>query len=236
MPDPSALSTGFAELDAGPTLRVRVWDLPTRIFHWSLAMAIVGQLATGLSGVMEWHFRIGYLVLALLLFRLIWGFVGGHWSRFGSFVHSPAAVRDYLRGQARPDQLVGHSPLGALSVFAMLVFLVAQVATGLVSDDEVSASGPLTRFVSSATVSLASAWHGNIGAWVILALVILHVLAIVFYVALRRQSLVRPMLSGDKLLSYQAQVSRDSASSRLLALVIFVICLGFAYWISTLRS
>lgn len=235
MPDPSALSTGFAELDAGPTVRVRVWDLPTRIFHWALALAVVGQLVTGLSGLMEWHFRIGYLVLSLLLFRLIWGFIGGHWSRFASFVHSPRALFDYLRGQARPDQLVGHTPLGALSVFALLAFLIAQVATGLVADDEISASGPLTRFVSSATVSLASAWHAAVGKWIILALVVLHVLAIAFYATVRRQHLVKPMFSGDKLLTYQAATSRDSVGSRLLALVIFGACAGFAYWISTLR-
>lgn len=235
MPDPSALSTGFAELDAGPTVRVRVWDLPTRIFHWALALAVVGQLVTGLSGLMEWHFRIGYLVLSLLLFRLIWGFIGGHWSRFASFVHSPRALFDYLRGQARPDQLVGHTPLGALSVFALLAFLIAQVATGLVADDEISASGPLTRFVSNATVSLASAWHAAVGKWIILALVILHVLAIAFYATVRRQHLVKPMFSGDKLLTHQAAASHDSVGSRLLALVIFGACAGFAYWISTLR-
>lgn len=235
MPDPSALSTGFAELDDGAAVRVRVWDLPTRIFHWALALAVVGQLVTGLSGLMEWHFRIGYLVLSLLLFRLIWGFMGGHWSRFASFVHSPRALLDYLRGQARPDQLVGHTPLGALSVFALLAFLIAQVATGLMADDEISASGPLTRFVSSATVSLASAWHAAVGKWIILALVVLHVLAIAFYVAVRRQRLVKPMLSGDKLLTHQAATSRDSIGSRLLALVIFGACAGFAYWISTLR-
>lgn len=235
MPDPSALSTGFAELDDGAAVRVRVWDLPTRIFHWALALAVVGQLVTGLSGLMEWHFRIGYLVLSLLLFRLIWGFIGGHWSRFASFVHSPRALLDYLRGQARPDQLVGHTPLGALSVFALLAFLIAQVATGLMADDEISASGPLTRFVSSATVSLASAWHAAVGKWIILALVVLHVLAIAFYVAVRRQRLVKPMFSGDKLLTHQAATSRDSIGSRLLALVIFGACAGFAYWISTLR-
>jgi len=233
--DPSALSTGFAELDAGPTLRVRIWDLPTRIFHWALALAVIGQLATGLSGLMEWHFRIGYLVLALLLFRLVWGFIGGYWSRFASFLHSPSVVFGHLRGQAHPDQLVGHTPLGSLSVFAMLLFLMAQVATGLVSDDEVAASGPLTRFVSNGTVSLASHWHGAIGAWVILALVLLHVLAILFYVAVRRQHLVRPMWSGDKLLTHHAQPSGDGAGARLLALVIFGLCLAFAYWISTLR-
>lgn len=234
--DPSALSTGFAELDAGPTVRVRIWDLPTRLFHWGLALAVTGQLATGLSGLMEWHFRIGYLVLALLLFRLVWGFVGGYWSRFRSFLHSPGAVFSHLRGQAHPDQLVGHTPLGALSVFAMLLFLVAQVATGLVSDDEVSASGPLTRFVSSGTISMASHWHAAIGAWAILALVLVHVLAILFYVAVRRQHLVRPMWSGDKLLTHQAQPSGDGAGTRLLALLVFGLCLAFAYWISTLRA
>ncbi|SFM96588.1 cytochrome b/b6 domain-containing protein [Variovorax sp. OV329] len=235
MPKPFALSTGFAELDAGAALRVRVWDLPTRVFHWALALAVVGQITTGLLGIMEWHFRIGYLVLSLLLFRLLWGFVGGHWSRFASFLHSPATLRAYLRGEAHPDLRVGHTPLGALSVFAMLAFLVAQVATGLVSDDEVSASGPLTRFVSSATVSLASKWHGAIGAWVILALVVLHVVAIVFYVAVRRQHLVRPMVSGDKFLEHEARPSRDGAGARLLALIIFALCAAFAYWISSLR-
>ena len=235
MPDPSALSTGFAELEAGPTTRVRVWDLPTRVFHWTLALAVLGQLVTGLSGVMDWHLRIGYLVLALLLFRVVWGFVGGYWSRFSSFLHSPGAVLDYLRGQARPDQLVGHTPLGALSVFALLAILVAQVATGLVADDEVSASGPLTRFVSNAVVGAASAWHTVAGKWIVLALVVLHVLAITFYVAVRRQRLVKPMLSGDKLLAHEAAASRDSAGSRVLALVIFGACAGFAYWISTLR-
>ena len=236
MPDPFALTTGFAELDAGPTVRVRVWDLPTRIFHWVLALAVIAQLTTGLSGLMEWHLRNGYLLLALLLFRLVWGFIGGHWSRFASFLHSPVAVVNYLRGRAHPDQLIGHSPLGALSVFALLVFLIAQVATGLVSDDEASASGPLTRFVSTATVGLASTWHVAVGKWVVLGLVLLHILAIVFYVAVRRQHLVRPMISGDKLLTHKAQGSQDNAGTRLVALVIFSCCLALAYWISTLRS
>ena len=235
MPDPSALSTGFAELDADPTVRVRVWDLPTRIFHWALALAVIGQFATGLSGVMEWHFRIGYVVLALLLFRLIWGFIGGHWSRFSSFRPSPTALMGYLRGQARPEQLVGHTPLGALSVFAMLALLVAQVGTGLVADDEVSAAGPLTRFVSTATVHLASSWHVVVGKWTVMALVVLHVLAIAFYMRVRKLRLVKPMVWGDKLLTYTATNSRDTAGARLLALIIFAACAGFAYWISTLR-
>lgn len=236
MPDRSALSTGFAELDAGPTWRVRVWDLPTRVFHWALAVAIIAQLATGFAGVMRWHFRIGYLLLALLLFRLVWGLAGGHWSRFASFWPSPGAVAGYLRGQARPDQLVGHTPLGALSVLAMLAFLVVQVASGLMSDDESSAAGPLTRFVSGATVKLASTWHGAVGAWIVLALVVLHVLAILFYVAVRRHHLVQPMVDGDKLLSQAADASRDNAVTRILALLVFACCAAIAYWVSTLRT
>ena len=235
MPDPSALSTGFGELDASPTQRVRVWDLPTRIFHWALALAVVCQIVTGLSGLMEWHFRSGYLVLSLLLFRLVWGFVGGHWSRFASFLYSPPALIGYLSGRARPEQQVGHTPLGALSVFALLVILAAQVATGLVADDEISASGPLTRFVSGATVSLASAWHAVVGKWIVVALAALHVLAVAFYALVRHQRLVKPMFSGDKFLNHPAAPSRDSAGSRLMALVIFGACAGFAYWISTLR-
>jgi len=236
MPDPSAPSTGFAELEAGPTVRVRVWDLPTRVFHWVLAIAVLAQLATGLAGAMEWHFRIGYLILALLCFRLVWGFVGGHWSRFGRFLYAPAALRAYLRGEAPHEHLVGHTPLGALSVFALLILLALQAASGLVSDDENDAVGPLAHLVSDGTVSLASAWHSVSGSWIIPALVALHVVAIAYYLLARRQVLVRPMVSGDKLLAQPAPSSRDSLGTRLLALLIFAACGGFAFWISTLRA
>jgi len=92
-------------------------DLPTRVFHRVVAVAVTGQLATGFGGVMEWHFRIGYAVLLLLLFRVIWGFVGGRWSRFAAFAHSPAivSVMNDLCGRPHPDHLIGRTPLGALS-------------------------------------------------------------------------------------------------------------------------
>jgi len=117
---------------------VRVWDLPTRVFHWLLALLIVGSIITAKIGgnAMQWHLRFGLMVLALLLFRLVWGFVGGHWSRFAAFLYSPRDLMAYLRGDAGPGGRfdVGHSPLGALSVFALLALLIAQVATGLVAD------------------------------------------------------------------------------------------------------
>ena len=224
-------------MDAAPT---RVWDLPTRLFHWLLAATVLGLIGTGLGGVMEWHFRLGYTALALLLFRLIWGVVGGRWSRFAAFVYAPGSIVAYLRGRAHPDHLIGHTPLGALSVFAVLAILVMQVATGLTADDEIAASGPLTRFVSGEIVSFATRWHSTSGKWIVIALVSLHVLAVLFYVLVKRHRLVRPMISGDKLIAPSRQgdavaASRDASGSRALALLLFALCAGVAYWVASLR-
>ncbi|MDM0010822.1 cytochrome b/b6 domain-containing protein [Variovorax sp. J22P168] len=238
MPAPSEPPTRRSAPEKAVARRTRVWDLPTRIFHWTLATAVIAQVATGLAGVMEWHFRIGYLLLALLLFRLVWGFVGGHWSRFRSFAYGPGSLTGYLRGRAHPDHLVGHTPLGALSVFALLGLLVLQVATGLVADDEISTTGPLSRFVSSAVSGAATQWHAVPGKWLLIALIALHVLAVLFHVLVKRHRLVRPMLDGDKLLEDRtdAAASRDDAALRLLALAVFAACAAFATWIATLRS
>ena len=223
-----------SDTDFGQQL-TRVWDLPTRLFHWALAIAVIGLIVTGTTGVMEWHFRLGYLVLALLLFRLVWGFIGGRWSRFGAFLYAPGSVLAYLRRRAHPDHLIGHTPLGALSVFALLAILALQVSTGLVADDEIAASGPLTRFVSGATVRLASGWHKTPGKWIVIALVSLHVLAVLFYVLVKRHRLVRPMISGDKLTADTVVPSRDVAATRVVALVVLMLCAGFAWWIASLR-
>lgn len=215
--------------------RVRIWDLPTRIFHWALALGVVALGVTGTVGsfnAMVWHFRLGYAVLALLLFRVLWGLVGGRWSRFGAFIYSPRAVIDYLQGKGEPADAAGHSPIGAWSVFAMLALLLAQVASGLVSDDEGS-TGPLSRFVSNSAVSLASNYHANIGKWLLLALVLLHIAAIVYYL-LRKNNLVGAMLHGDKEVVAAVPSSRDDAASRAGALLVFIGCGGAAYWISTL--
>ena len=218
-------------------IKVRVWDLPTRIFHWLLVVGVLGLGITGTLGgnIMVWHFRIAYAVLALLLFRLIWGVVGGRWSRFGAFIYSPQSVINYLKGKGKPEHSVGHSPVGAGSVFAMLGVLLLQVASGLVSDDEIAFAGPLTRFVSNATVSLASNYHANIGKWLLMALVVLHIAAIIFYLW-RKHNLVSAMLHGDKELVLPAPASRDDAVSRMAALLIFLLCTAVAYWVSTLES
>lgn len=210
---------------------LRVWDLPTRLFHWLLALLVVGLLVTGNVGGnwMVWHFRFGYAVLSLLLFRLVWGFVGGHWSRFAQFVYGPGTTWAYLRGKGTPRESTGHTPLGALSVLALLLVLFAQVSTGLISDDEISFFGPLTRFVSGDTVSMATRYHKNVGKFVVLALVVLHVLAIVFYRVARRQNLVGPMITGDKSVEVPLPASRDGASTRMWALLIWLVCAALVY-------
>jgi len=211
---------------------VRVWDLPTRIFHWALVACVAGLIATGYTGGgwIDWHARLGYAVMTLLLFRLVWGVVGGRWSRFASFVYSPRSVFNYLRGRAHPDHLVGHNPLGAASVFAMLLVLMAQVGSGLVSDDEISFTGPLNKFVSSANGLLATWYHKQVGQRVIIALIILHVLAIAWYWLRKKDNLVKPMVVGDKAMAHPVQPSRDDARSRILAAVIFVVCAAFVGW------
>ena len=217
---------------------VRVWDLPTRAFHWVLAACVLASIATAWTGgnAMVWHLRLGYAACTLLLFRLVWGFVGGHWSRFASFVYAPTTVWRYLRGASRPDEHhdVGHSPLGALSVFAVLGLLVLQVATGLFADDEISNTGPLSRFVSGATSLALTKWHKGYGQWLIVVLIALHVGAILYHLTAKRRNLIGPMLTGDKQLVALAPQSVDSVKSRALAAALLVVCAGLVGWVAAL--
>lgn len=206
---------------------IRVWDLPTRIFHWLLALCVIGLIATGQIGgaAMNWHFRLGYAVLALLLFRLLWGGVGGHWSRFATFWPTPGRVWKYLRRPpADAAASVGHNPLGALAVLAMLLLLAAQVGTGLISDDEIATSGPLARFVAGTWVSQATWYHKHVGKLILIALVALHIAAIAYHLLRHRDNLIRPMWRGDKEWPAPQPASRDDARARLLALVLAALC------------
>ena len=220
------------------TTTVRVWDLPTRLFHWALAGCVFASIASAWVGgnAMVWHFRSGYAVFALLAFRVLWGLVGGRWSRFTSFLYAPATVLRYLRGASRPGEHhdVGHSPLGAFSVLALLGILAAQVGTGLFADDEIANTGPLIRFVSGSTSLALTQWHKGYGQWLIIALIMLHVAAVVFYLVARRRNLVRPMLSGDKVLEPGTPASNDRAGARLLAAVLLALCAGGVGWLVSL--
>ena len=218
--------------------RIRVWDLPTRLFHWALVACVITLVVTGNIGgnLMTWHMRAGYAVLVLLAFRLVWGLVGGYWSRFATFVPTPARLWAYVKGTPTGTPVLGHNPLGALSVLALLTVLGAQVATGLVSDDEIAFSGPLITFVSSATSALATTYHKQYGKLLLLALVVLHVCAIIFYQRVKKQRLVAAMLSGDHEVegSVQAQASADGLGARGLAAAIFAVCVAAVWWLVNL--
>lgn len=205
--------------------RIRVWDLPTRLFHWALAVCAVGLYVSGKIGgeAMLWHSRLGYATASLLLFRVAWGVVGGHWSRFSSFLHSPRVLFNSVRGRDADESPIGHSPLGSMSVFALLAFLIAQVATGLFSADMEEFAGPLNTFVSNATARVLTFYHKNIGEPVLVALVLLHVAAIAYYHLRRGENLIGPMLHGDKRIGGPAPASRDDWRSRLLAAVMLVL-------------
>lgn len=212
--------------------KVRIWDLPTRLFHWTLVLVLPALIVTAKTGgtAMVWHFRLGYLMLTLLLFRLAWGFVGGHWSRFASFWPTPARLKRYLSGRAVPSEQVGHNPLGALSVLAMLLALAAQVTAGLCADDDIFFAGPLSAHVSGSVVDWATRYHTGPGPLIIVALVLLHVLAVAVH-QWRGHKLLRPMLAGDRLLTTHEALphSRDRAAQRLLALVVAGAAAGLVY-------
>ncbi len=215
---------------------VRVWDLPTRLFHWSLATCVVGLIVTGNVGgnAMVWHGRLGYAVLTLLLFRVTWGLAGGHWSRFGNFLYGPASITAYLRGQGRPEHSVGHNPLGMFSVLALLLILLAQVGSGLFADDEIAFTGPLAGLVSEDWVGQATSYHKKVGKLILIALVALHLGAIAFYKLVKKQNLVQPMILGDKTVATPVPASRDNARTRLLALVLLLLCAAAVYGIVSL--
>lgn len=181
---------------------VRLWDPLLRGFHWLLAFFVIAGWCLGQFGPakMTLHFWCGYVVAGLLLFRLVWGFVGPPPARFAHFIRGPGAIAGYMRGMflREPSHWPGHNPLGALSVIAMLAALAAQVSSGLVSDpDDYINVGPLASYVSSATRARAVGWH-ELGANLILVLVLLHIAVILFYRFWKREDLVRPMLTGVK--------------------------------------
>ncbi|MFZ4478780.1 MAG: cytochrome b/b6 domain-containing protein [Rhodoferax sp.] len=215
--------------------RVRVWDLPTRVFHWALVVTVAGLVTTAQIGgdAMVWHFRCGYAALSLLLFRIVWGLAGGYWSRFASFVYSPATVFHYLMGRGRPEHSIGHNPAGALSVFSMLALLVLQAGSGLVSDDGVAAAGPFVSLVPNAWVSVATYYHAEVGKLLLLGLLALHIGTVFFYRFGKGVDLVTPMIRGDKQTPLALVSSRDDGFSRLLAAALFLGFAGLVAWLVT---
>ncbi|MFN3397766.1 MAG: cytochrome b/b6 domain-containing protein [Sulfurimicrobium sp.] len=181
--------------------KVYVWDLPTRLFHWTLLGLVVFQWASAEIGgdLMDYHLLTGYAIAALVLFRVVWGFVGSQYARFGSFLRGVGPTLDYaraMRAQTAPRHL-GHNPLGGWMILALLGILAIQVSTGLFANDDIMTEGPLHHLVSDRISSLLTEVHG-LGFNLLMALVVLHVGAVYAHRVFKKEDLVRPMLTGYK--------------------------------------
>ena len=213
-----------------PSASVRVWDLPTRLFHWVLVLLFAASWWSAENREMEWHYRSGITILILLVFRLIWRVIGGSTARFGGFVRGPRAAMDYMRGVVPKD--AGHNPLGGYSVIAMLLALVVQVGTGLFATDiDGLESGPLSHFVDFDQGRQAAEIHET-SFNILLALIALHVLTILFYLVARRRNLVTPMVTGrDKALN--ASIGGLAPAGPLRLAIALVVAFLVGWWVST---
>ena len=176
--------------------RIKLWDLPTRLFHWLLALLVIAAVISGKIGgnAIIWHGRIGVAILGLLVFRIAWGLVGSTYSRFSSFLPTPASLAAYVRGQW---QGLGHNPLGALSVITLLALLGAQVGTGLFANDDIAFRGPLFDLITKESSDALTSYH-RLAINGLIAMIVIHLGAIVFYAHVKKDNLVKPMIDGWK--------------------------------------
>jgi cytochrome b len=200
--------------------RVRIWDLPTRVFHWGIVVLIGASWLTQHEEWMTLHFLAGYTMLAALAFRVIWGLIGSDTARFARFLRSPIAVIRHLRRilERAPDTEAGHNATGGWMVMVLLVLLAVQVGTGLCANDEVSVQGPLADAVGSDTSDWLSHIHA-VNFRLIELVVVLHVLAIATYRLVKGHRLLRAMITGDKRLP--EEVAAPRMVSPVLALLVF---------------
>lgn len=216
-----------------------VWDGFVRAFHWSLVLLFGGAVVTGKVGGewIVWHMRFGYAILALVLFRVLWGFAGGAYARWGSFLAGPSAAITFIkRLLARgPAHVIGHNPIGGWMVLVLLLLLAAQGVMGLFSNDEIATTGPLYRYVSEETSVRLMSWHRQLGN-VLLVLTGIHIAAVIFHVVVKKEGIVSAMFSGRKALppdlardaeiATQARPGRAAVGFLLLSLAIAVVVLA----------
>jgi cytochrome b len=205
--------TSTAPSNEVTTAGIKVWDWPTRIFHWLLVVHIPILWLTAEKEMMDAHRAAGSAVAGLIVFRISWGFIGSSSSRFHNFVRGPRSVIAYLRGRA--PVAAGHNPLGGWSVLAMLALLSAQVLFGLFSSDVNGLeSGPLAVYVSFETARMSAEWH-EATFNILVAMIVLHIAAILFYGTVRRRNLVTPMVTG-RMAAEKLEPMQEASWRRLL--------------------
>ena len=197
----------------GDLHREKIWDPVTRLWHWALALAVGVSWCFGRYmsfDTVQWHFYLGYLILGLLLFRYLWGFIGPAPVRYAALQPAPRKLLAYLRqvGRRSPSGTPGHNPLGAISVILMMLSISAQAISGLfIQSDDFFEYGPLAGYVSEATINRMTWWH-HLNADIILVLVALHVGAILFYLLWKKENLIKPMITGWK---WVRRASKDTS-------------------------
>jgi cytochrome b len=218
-----------------PGTTQQVWDLPVRLMHWGLALSVIGAwLTRELEGDwFAWHVRFGYAVLLIVTTRIVWGFVGTRYALFRDFVRGPRAILAYLRagrgGSAAP--VAGHNPLGALMILALLGLLLTQSVLGLFANDQVLEAGPLYGYVEGATSDRLTTLHKQLFDLIVVALAI-HVGAALFYLWVRRENLILPMITGRKTgSSLPAGAEGISRSRTLLAMAILAVTGALLWWV-----
>lgn len=216
------------------TAKVKVWDVYIRIFHWLLLICILVSFISFRLDEMDIHFISGHCVLALIIFRVIWGVVGSRTALFHSFIKGPGTILNYLQNPSSEKfkGIIGHSPIAALSVIAMLVVISVQVGTGLISDDEILLQGPLAQYVSGEMSYQATTYHG-INAKLIIGLIVLHLAAIAFYRFIKKDDIVKPMVTGRKNVSeeFAQHVQPMDKTKHLRAAMAILISIAIAYFV-----
>ncbi len=202
--------------------RILVWDFPIRFFHWSLVILIASLFYTGFAGEMIWHFRLAYIALTLIFFRIFWGFFGSSYARFNNFLFPPLEILNYLKNIFNPQtkkHYLGHNPLGGLSVIVLLSLILVQGISGLFTTDDIASEGALYSLVSSKTGAFFTKLHKT-NFKLIIAMVAIHISAIFFYLFYKKENLIKPILSGYKILSETPHVKSTKLWVALLFLLI----------------
>ena len=204
-----------------PQTRLKVWDLSIRAFHWLLAGLISYQLFAALSdgGPEELHLTIGYILMALIIFRVLWGIFGSYTARFTQFLVPPSKVLDYLKRAEKTPQAPGHNPVGGYSVLLMLTLISIQIATGLLCDDEIMLSGPLSQYFSQVTISISNQIHA-INAKLLIVVIGVHTVVICWYQIIKKIDLITPMVTG-----FSRNIEGSKAHDPVLEKPILAACL-----------
>lgn len=215
-----------------------IWDLPIRIFHWSLVLllACLWYTSDQDNGLIELHIKFGYTALTLVLFRILWGFVGTYHAKFSNFVPSFRSIKHYLTySNDQRKTYLGHNPLGSLMVFALLFLILSQAISGLFISDDIFSAGPYHESVAKSLQKFFALIHHNAFDW-LLVFSFFHVVAVIYYVRVKKQKLIWAMLHGKKNIDEKMKEQGISDSKLWLALIVLLIVVAFVYWLVVINA